>query len=168
MSKSQMICAVAVICAFMVSSYAMALQVGEKAPDFKLKDQFGKTWELAKLNDEVVVVVAADKNSGRDMGPWVDNLKSTYGDKIRLLGLMDLHDIPWIGRGIAKSRIKKETKDPLMLDFKGSTGKAYEANSKAPVVVVIDRTSVSKAAHNGKYSDKAFESISEAIDASLK
>jgi hypothetical protein len=152
----------------MISSSAMALQVGEKAPNFKLNDQFGKTWELPKLSDKVVVVVAANKDSGRDMGPWFDNFKSTYGDKILLLGLMDLHNIPWIGRGIAKSRIKKETKDPLMLDFNGATGKAYEANSKSPVVVVIAKDSTLKAVQKNGYSAGAFKNVSAAIDAALK
>ena len=167
MCKCQLAVITVMVCAMAISSTAMALQMGEKAPDFKLNDQFGKTWELSELSGKVVVVVAANKDSGRDMGPWFDNLKSAYGDKIRLLGLMDLHNIPAIGRGIAKSRIRKETKDPLMLDFKGSIGKAYQTNSKTPVVVVIDKNSVMKAVQSTHYNDGAFKTISSAIDSAL-
>ena len=168
MSKFQLIVIIVAVCAVMLSSSAFALQVGQKAPDFNLNDQFGKNWDLSKLSDKVVVVVAADKDSGRGMGPWFDNLKSTYGDRIVLLGLMDLHTIPWIGRGIAKSRIKKETKDPLMLDFNGATGKAYGANSKTPVVVVIDKNAVMKSVQSGAYSAGAFKTVASAIDSALK
>ncbi len=157
-----------VISALALSSAAMALQLGEKAPDFKLNDQFGKTWELSALSGKVIVVVAANRDSGRAMGPWVDNLKSKYGDKIQLLGLMDLHTIPGIGRGIAKSRIRKETKDPLMLDFNGATAKSYDVSSKVPVVVVIDKSSNIKALQKNDYSEDRFKSISNAIDAALK
>jgi predicted transcriptional regulator len=154
--------------ALVLSSAVMALQLGEKAPDFKLNDQFGKTWELSALSGKVVVVVAANRDSGRAMGPWVDNLKSKYGDKIQLLGLMDLHTIPWIGRGIAKSRIRKETKDPLMLDFNGATAKSYDVSSKVPVVVVIDQKVNVKAVQKNEYNADRFKSISTAIDAALK
>ncbi|MCE5322097.1 redoxin domain-containing protein [bacterium] len=147
---------------------AIALQTGEKAPGFKLNDQFGKTWDLSSLSGKVVVVVVANRDSGRAMGPWVDNLKKKYGDKIQLLGLMDLHTIPGIGRGIAKSRIRKETKDPLMLDFNGSTAKAYDVSGKIPVVVVIDQNSVVKAVQKNEYSTDRFKSISNAVDAALK
>jgi peroxiredoxin len=146
----------------------MALQTGEKAPDFKLNDQFGKTWDLSNLSGSVVVVVVANRDSGRAMGPWVDNLKKKYGDKIQLLGLMDLHTIPGIGRGIAKSRIRKETSDPLMLDFNGSTAKAYDVSSKIPVVVVIDKNAVVKAVQKNEYSADRFKGVSNTIDTLLK
>lgn len=151
-----------------VCSGALALQTGEKAPAFKLNDQFGKTWDLADLKGQVVVVVAADRDSGRLMDPWVGGLKDKYGTKVRLLGLLDLHTVPWIGRGIAKSRIKKETKDPLMLDFDGATGKAYEVSGKHPVVVVIDRNGVVQHVAATTYTEDAFKATTAAIDNALK
>lgn len=146
----------------------LALQVGTNAPDFDLKDQFDKEWSLANLNGQVVVVVAADKNSGNLMGPWYDSLKGKYTGKIQLLGLLDLHTVPSIGRGIAKSRIKSETQDPMMLDFNGSTGKAYEVSSDYPVVVVINKNGIVKSIQETKYTDSAFAQTSKAIDAALK
>lgn len=155
----------ALICA--VSS-AFALDSGEKAPSFKLSDQFGKVWDSAALKDNVVVLIAANKDSGRDMDPWVSKIKSKYLNKVQLIGLMDLHTIPGIARGIARSRIRKETSEPLMLDFNGETSKAYQVNSKFPVVVVIGKISIVKAVSKSEYSDSAFDSISDAIDALTK
>ncbi|MCE5197788.1 redoxin domain-containing protein [bacterium] len=146
----------------------MALDMGQSAPSFSLKDQFGKLWDLSKLNGTVTVVVAANKDSGREMGPWIENLDSKYGSKIQLLGLMDLHSIPGIGRGIAKSRIRKETPQPLMLDFDGTVSKAYSVTSDSPVVVVIDGNSRVKAIQRDEYSKSALTSIATAIDTALK
>ena len=119
------------------------LELERRAPDFELKDQFGREWKLADLEGGVVVVVAANPKSGRAMGPWVDNLKTKYEGKVHILSLMDLHTVPGIGRGFARGRIKKETKDPVMLDFWGPTSKAYLVNNDNPVVVVIAQKGLS-------------------------
>lgn len=158
------ITAAALICA--VSS-AYALDSGEKAPAFKLSDQFGKVWDSAALKNNVVVLIAANKESGRDMDPWVSKIKAKYLNKVQLIGLMDLHSIPGIARGIARSRIRKETSEPLMLDFGGEVSKAYQVNSKSPVVVVIDKDWTVKAVSNSEYSDKSFNIIANAIDTSI-
>ena len=86
------------------------VRVGEKAPDFSLKDQFGKTWSLSGLNGTVTAIVAADPDSGRLMDPWVSRLKDRYASKgVQIVGLLDLRSVPRIGRGIARSRIRRET-----------------------------------------------------------
>jgi predicted transcriptional regulator len=150
-----------------LSSGVFAIQAGTRAPDFSLSDQFGKQWTLSGLAGNVTVLVAADRNSGRSMGPWVDTLKNRYSGRIQILALMDLHDIPGIGRGIAKSRIRDETKDPVMIDFHGTIAKAYGVNSKYPVVVVIDKGSIVRAVQTGSYSDDTFRPISAAINTAL-
>lgn len=157
------------IVGLVVSAFAQpALQTGSKAPDFNLKDQFDKSWSLSGLSGSVVILVAANSTSGRTMGPWVDGLKARYGSKARVLGLLDLHTVPGIGRGIARSRIRKETSDPMMLDFGGSVGRAYEVSSKYPVVVVIDKSSVVKAIAKTAYGQASFDQITKAVDAALK
>lgn len=144
------------------------LQVGSQAPDFNLKDQFGKTWSLSGLGGTVTILVAANSDSGRMMGPWVDGLKARYANKpVQIVGLLDLHTVPGIGRGIARSRIKKETTDPMMLDFNGSVGKAYDVSAKYPVIVVIDKGGVVKAAAKTTYSQASFAQIVKAVDTAL-
>ncbi len=141
--------------------------VGARAPDFNLKDQFGKQWKLGDLTGQVTVLVVADTESGRAMGPWVDALKAKYGDKVRILGLLDLHSVPGIGRGIARSRIRRETKDPMMLDFSGKIARAYGVSSKVAGVFVIDKTSIVRAAVSAAYDQKGFATITSAVDKAL-
>ncbi|MCL5104124.1 MAG: peroxiredoxin family protein [Armatimonadetes bacterium] len=156
--------AIALVCC----SGAWALGPGETAPPFNLQDQFGKTWNLSSLNNTVIVLIVANRDSGRAMGPWVDNLKTKYGKRIQILGLMDLHTVPGIGRGIARSRIRSETKDPLMLDFNGSTAKAYSVSGKYPVAVVIDKGLHIREVQKTNYTDDAFKAITAAVDEALK
>ncbi|MCL5102818.1 MAG: hypothetical protein M1133_01715 [Armatimonadetes bacterium] len=167
MTKYHVAAIAAVISVLALSGVAWALQVGESAPPFSISDQFGKTWALTGLKNTVIVLLVADRDSGRALGPWMDNLKSKYGIRIQALGLLDLHTVPGIGRGIARSRVRRETKDPLMLDFNGSTAKAYTVSSKYPVVVVIDKNSHVRAVQPSAYSADAFKPIAAAIDAAL-
>lgn len=168
MRKTHFVCALAVLAILAFTACAYAFEVGENAPGFDLKDQFGKEWKLSNLKGSVVVVVTANPDSGRLMGPWVDNLKSRYGSKIQILSLMDLHTVPGIGRGIARSRIKRETKDPVMIDFNGGTAKSYLVSGKYPVVTVIDKNCVIKDIQKSSYSKDGFSSVVHAIDKALK
>lgn len=157
-----------IVLVILSATVALALQINGTAPKFELKDQFNKLWKLSDLTDNVVVLVVANRESGRAMGPWLDKLKGKYGNRIQLLGLLDLHKVPGIGRGIAKSRIRKETNDPMMLDWDGSTGKAYQVSDKYPVVVVIDKKGVVQAVQATNYTIQAYDVIVISIDKALK
>lgn len=162
--RTAILCVVFMLTVTAVDAWAAMPEVGSRAPTFDIKDQFGKQWKLVDLVGQVTVLVVADTDSGRAMGPWVDALKIRYPDKIRILGLLDLHSVPGIGRGIARSRIRRETKDPMMLDFAGKTAQAYGVSSKTPGVIVIDKNSVVQAAVSSAHNEKSFEMITSAVD----
>lgn len=151
-----------------ISTGALALEPGQKAPTFKLQDQFGTTWDLSALRGNVVVLVVADRDSGRAMDPWVSNLKTRFNGKIKLLGMLDLHGVPGLFRGVAKSRIRRETKDPLALDFEGKITRSYGVSSKMPTVVVIDPEGIVQSAQTVAYSAEAFKTTTAAIDKALQ
>lgn len=161
-------CVVLLVVFAVVQAQASAPEIGSRAPGFDLADQFGKQWKLGDLSGQVTVLVVADTESGRAMGPWVDALKARYSDKVRILGLLDLHSVPGIGRGIARSRIRRETKDPMMLDFGGKVAQAYGVSSKVPGVVVIDKESIVRAAVSAAYDQKGFDTITSAVDRALQ
>lgn len=144
-----------------------ALEAGQPAPSFDLKDQFGKAVKLSELKGKVVILVAATKDSGELMGPWIDNLKNKYSgrkDAVRVIGLIDLHSIAGLFRGCAISRIKKETNDQLMIDFNGKTAKAYQVSDDYPVVVVIGKDSTVKNIQKTKFSKDSFGAVTAAAD----
>jgi len=157
----------AAVLALSLAVAALALAPGESAPDFRLTDQFGKTWSLSGQRGNITVVVAATQKSGRAMGPWVDNIKSRFSGRAQTLGLLDLHTVPGMFRGVARSRIRKETSDPLMIDFDGAIARKYGAADKAPAVAVIDKAGRIAAVHQGDYSPEAFERIAQAVEAAM-
>ena len=168
MNRHWLTAALAVGLAVAAITGALAIQTGQQAPVFRLSDQFNKTWDLSGLRGNVVVVLAATQESGRAMGPWMDNLKNAYSGRVQILGLMDLHGIPGFARGIARSRIKKETNDPLMIDFSGATARTYEASDNYPVVTVIDKNGVVRVVQRSGYSSQAFGAVRSAIDSALR
>ena len=154
-----------------LASVSPALEIGQPAPLFDLKDQFGETWKLSEVKGRVVVLVASTKKSGELMGPWVDGLKNKYPnrkDTLRLYTLVDLHTIPGLFHNLAISRIKRETKDPVLIDFDGKTAKAYEASDNYPVVIVIGKDSVVREVKKTKMDKTAFDAVTSAIDKALQ
>ncbi len=152
----------------LLSITASALTVGKSAAKFNLEDQSGKVWKLSKLKGSVVVVLTANQESGKLVGPWLENLKTKYSSKIHTLGLLDLHTVPALGKWIAKSQIKKLTSEPLMLDFNGSTAKAYSVSSKHPVVTVIDKDGIIRSLQKSEFTKAGFTKTKSAIDKALK
>ena len=147
---------------------AQSLETNKPAPHFSLTDQFGKIWNLDDLKGEVLVVVATNRQSGRTIGPWVDNLKKDYGNRIRVLSLVHIAGVPGFVRGIVRSKIRKETSDTVMIDFSGVTAKNYQVCNDYPVVVVIGRNSIVHNIQKTEYNTKAYKSVRESIDNALK
>lgn len=151
-----------------VAAAASSLAVGMAAPPFDLKDQFDRAWRFADLKGRVVVVMAADQHSGEMMRPWGDNLSEAYGNQIQLLGLLDLHTYPRFLRGIVGATIRNQTDKPMMLDFEGTIGTAYEVSSRYPVVVVIDRQGIVRGVYKTTFTKDAFAAARDAVEAALK
>ncbi len=152
-----------------VAAAAAGLTTGMPAPPFELKDQFDRLWRLADQRGKVVVVMAADQHSGELMRPWGDILSPTYGSNILLLGILDLHTYPGFLRGLVAARIRSETDrgKPMLLDFEGGVGAAYEVSSRYPVIVVIDRHGVVRGIQKSVLTKEALAAAREAIDAAL-
>ncbi|HEV8354460.1 MAG TPA: hypothetical protein VGR24_09760 [bacterium] len=147
-----------------------ALTVGTPAPPFDLNDQFDRPWRLSSLRGRVVVLMAADQHSGEMMRPWGDILSPAYGGNIQLLGLLNLHTYPRFLRGLVAARIRSETDrgKPMLLDFEGSVGAAYEVSSRYPVIVIIDRRGVIRGIQKSVVTKEALARAREAIDAAIE
>lgn len=144
------------------------LTLGLPAPAFDLKDQFDRVWRLADLRGKIVVLMAADQHSGQGMRPWGDNLSAAFGTQIQLLGLLDLHTYVSFLRVFVAARIRSETDKPMLLDFSGAIGAAYEVSSRYPVIVVIDRQGMVRGIYKTTFTRDAFAGAREAIEAALK
>lgn len=151
-----------------VAASAGLLRVGSPAPPFDLRDQFDRVWRLADLRGTVFVLMAGDQHSGREMKPWGDHLSDAFGMKIQLLGLLDLHTYPSFLRGFVAARIRGETDKPMLLDFAGTVGAAYEVSSRYPVIVVIDRAGVIRGVYRTVFTREAFTAAHDAVESALR
>ena len=127
-------------------------KIGEKAPDFTLKDTEGKTYTLAELTKDGKVVVLEWFNPGC---PWV---KNHHGGKINMLSetQREFKDkgVVWLAinsggegqQGYGAETNAKAKKDfemdyPILLDASGKVGKAYGAKT-TPHMYIIDEEGV--------------------------
>jgi peroxiredoxin len=136
-------------------------QVGDTAPDFKLKDTEGKEHTLASLTKDGNIVVLQWFNPDC---PFVkmhyDNNANTFGAlvtkyKDKKVVLLAINSGAEGQQGAGLERNAKARKDwkmeySILLDESGDTGRAYGAKN-TPAMVVIDKTG--KIAYMGAIDD---------------
>ncbi len=143
----------AFVLSFSFVSLALALNPGEKAPNFKLKNQKGEIVELAKINKDKIVVLEwynhgcpfvrkhyDSKNMQRtqrvfkdnDYVTWLTIVSSSKGKQGYLKTPREANE---------RLEIEKSGADHLLLDFDGTVGKAFEAKT-TPHIFVIDHLGI--------------------------
>jgi peroxiredoxin len=140
---------------------ATELKVGDKAPEFKLKDTAGKEYNLSELTKSGKIVVLQWFNpecpyvkkhfDGTDK--TFNNLNAKYKEKGVVL--LAVNSGPAGGPGTGKERNteaakKWDMKYPILLDETQSVGKAYGAKN-TPAMVVIGKDG--KVAYMGAIDD---------------
>ncbi|NLX13711.1 MAG: redoxin domain-containing protein [Phycisphaerales bacterium] len=130
-------------------------QIGQSAPDFSLKDSFGKTFSLSEFKDRIVVLEWMNKDC-----PFVVEahnkkrvMQNTYakfaGKGVIWLGIDTTH-----GRQVEHNRIwaaEAGLAYPILFDEEGKVGRAYGATN-TPHMFVIDKAG--KLAYMGAIDDK--------------
>lgn len=132
------------IAALLAAAPALAVKVGEQAPDFTLTDLEGRTVTLSQFKGQTVVLEWFNPGC-----PYVQ-ASHTVGS---LVGLADKHQasgVVWLAinsnapgkQGAGRAANVKAVKDfkmkhPLLLDESGKVGKAYGA-TRTPEMFVID------------------------------
>lgn len=124
-------------------------KVGEKAVNFQLKDTEGKTHQIADHSDSIVVLTWANEQcpffEPHLEAKTVDKLAQKYGDDDVVFYYIDstsTHD----AEAVKKTEEKFDLAVPVLLDFEGDVGRAYEAKT-TPHVMIIDKEG--KLVYNG-------------------
>lgn len=136
----------AVVAVLLAAAPAVALNVGDQAPDFTLTDLEGRSVTLSQFKGKTVVLEWFNPGC-----PYVQ-ASHTVGS---LVGLADKHQakgVVWLAinsNAAGKQGAGRETnlkavkafklKHPLLLDESGKVGKAYGA-TRTPEMFVIDPT----------------------------
>ncbi len=132
-----------------------AARSAESAPDFKLKDTFGKEFTLAEFKGRIVVLEWLNPDCPVSRGAHekgrMQGVYKKYADK----GVVWLGIDSTSGNSAEKDRIHAAQTGlafPILLDADGKVGKSFQAK-RTPHMFVIDRTG--KLAYDGAIDDQA-------------
>jgi peroxiredoxin len=139
----------------MVSSVLAAPKIGEKAPDFELRDQSGKVHKLSDYAGKVVVLewtcgtCPAVKMHYKDSTQTMNKLWEQYKDK-NVVWLLINSSKDANQESNAKMAQKWNISRPVLDDASGATGKAFGART-TPHMFVVD--AAGNLAYNGAIDD---------------
>lgn len=139
-----------------------------KAKDFSLKDQFGKVHDYKFPREKISILAFADKDGSEQLEAWIRPLYEKYGDRVDIHGVAELSAVPSIARGIVRVMIKKNSKQPVMLDWKGDVSKSYAYEKDKANIVLIDGKGNIIAREVGASDAKKLEEFYKKVDKLLK
>ena len=141
--------------------------VGNKAPDFTLKDADDQTHSLKKLRGKVVFLILGNRKIRKEDDKWAAAFQKDYGDREGIIAyiIADMRSVPgFVPKGFIKRQLKKN-KPPvtLLLDWKGDVHKAYHTDKKKPNLYLIDPDGLIVFHAKSDFDEKTYKSIKTAI-----
>ncbi|MFN3480224.1 MAG: YtfJ family protein [Thermodesulfovibrionales bacterium] len=140
-----------------------SIALNTKAPDFSLKDQYDRTFNLREFEGQVVVLIASDKEGSAQNHLWGRKIRERYGNKIIIIGMADLRSVPFFLKNKIKEDFKKDD-NSILLDWSGKVFDAYELAKKVSNIIVIDKKGYVRFTYSGSATKEAVNCLFEAID----
>lgn len=115
--------------------------VGDKAPDFILKDADDQAHSLKKLRGKIVFLILGNRKIRKEDDKWAATFQKDYGDHEGIIAFIiaDMRSVPgFVPKGFIKRQLRKN-KPPvtLLLDWKGEVHKTYRTDKKKPNLYLI-------------------------------
>jgi len=140
-----------------------------RAPGFEVEDQFRDRHAFTFPRAKATALILGDRKSGRQGEKWAQALYDRYEGAIVLEGMGVGRGVPKWERPIIRFILRKITPYPILLDWKGTVGRAYGFERKKPNVVVIDPQGRIRLKHAGvvtaESKDKVFAVLDELLAA---
>ena len=142
--------------------------VGDKAPDFTLKDADDQTHSLEKLRGKIVFLILGNRKIRKEDDKWGEAFQKDYGDREGIIAyiIADMRSVPgFVPKGFIKRQLKKN-KPPvtLLLDWKGDVHKAYHTDKKKPNLYLIDPDGLIVFHAKSDFDEKTYKTIKTAIN----
>lgn len=133
---------------------AKKAELGEQAPDFSLKDVYGKTFTLSEFKDKIVVLEWVNHecpiSRGKHTDQTMQNTYAKYAEKgVIWLGIDSTHSNT--ADTVRVAAAKHHLTFPVLLDPDGKVGRTYAART-TPHMYVVDRKG--KLVYNGAIDDR--------------
>ncbi len=144
---------------------AKKAELGKAAPDFSLKDVYGKVFTLAEFKGKTVVLEwinhGCPVSKGKHMNKTMQNTYAKYAEKgVIWLGIDSTHSNT--AEAVRVAAAQHQLTFPLLLDPDGKVGRTYEAKT-TPHMYVIDKKG--NLVYNGAIDDqKEVNHVAAALD----
>lgn len=156
--------AISVLAVFLSPPTAHADTVVTNAPiSFHLLDQFGDPKSCDYPKTRITVLVVADRKGCESIDGWIEPIKKQCGNRIDLLGLADLPDVPRFIRGMVVAKFKRRTAHAVGLDWNGEVSRALGAIKEEPNVFVMDMKGVQLLHVSGTVTDQTLSNVVHTI-----
>jgi len=140
-------------------------EIGKPAPEFSLKDAYGKVFTLSEFKDKIVVLEWMNPACPVSRGKQADRTMQRTYSKSAGKGVVWLGIDSTAGQKAEANRVyaaEAELNFPVLLDPDGKVGRAFGA-TKTPHMFVIDKTG--RLAYAGAIDDKGEKNfVSAAIE----
>lgn len=161
-----------ILCCLTAFAVEEKLKVGMKAPDFSLKDAGNKAYVLAKLKNNVVVLIMGNNKIRKEDDKWAETIQKDFkqNKRVKTFIIADMRSVPrFIPKGFIKWTLKRN-KPPatLLLDWKGKTHIAYQTQKEKPNIFLIDKAGVIVYHLNANFKDETYQKIKAEIEQALK
>lgn len=120
------------------------IEIGEKAPDFSLRDADGREYQLSKLKQPIVLLIFGNSKTRKEADRWAEEVKKAFKRPIeegRMAALQvgDVTSKPFfISRSFVIWWLKRNrTPLPMLLDWDGKVFKAYKVPKGKPMIYII-------------------------------
>ena len=115
--------------------------VGDKAPDFTLKDADDQVHSLKKLRGQIVFLILGNRKIRKEDDKWAAAFQTDYGNREGIIAyiIADMRSVPgFVPKGFVKRQLRKN-KPPvtLLLDWKGEIHKTFRTGKKKPNLYLI-------------------------------
>ncbi len=110
---------------------------------FEMKDQFGKEYSDAEYAGKITILIASDKDGSQYNRLWAkaiwEPLREKPGyDQLISLPVAHLKGVPFFLKGFIRGKFPKDPENWVLMDWKGSFGKAYGFTPEACNIMIFD------------------------------
>jgi len=88
-----------------------------RCPDLDLQDQAGVPHSVRFPRDRPLFIVAATRSGTGKIASWVKPIKEVFGERVEILGLADVRNVPSVFHGAVRMMIKDGTQWPVLMDW---------------------------------------------------
>jgi hypothetical protein len=139
-----------------------------RAPEFALKDQYGKVESYRFPKSQVSILIFGDRKGSSQIEGWVRPLYERYQERVNIKGIAALSSVPALARGVVTRIFKSKVKYSVLLDWTGNVAKSYSYEANQANVFVISPQGEILLRLNGEATQSGLDQVISQINKYLR